>query len=167
MTKTFADLKRDLTVNKSLKLIYPETHKFFGIERYIIKNQTNGVYLAPEREAKKGSFMDLPVASLVEYDGETLSIFDIGQRDLTPGEKKLLDNKPSKRPENAKKIEIDLMTDSSQMFWTDKAYFRELDAEYLSGHDFHKGLRYDWNTGRVCDKKIKGKLCLQYKLIGE
>lgn len=139
-------------------------HKFLNVPRYVIRKQSNGVYLAEDRGATKGSFLELPRASLVEYDGEMIRVYGTGKRDMTEAEKNIRANMPSCRPENKEKAINDLMTDGSSMFWADKAYFHQLNADYLAGHGTVRGLRYDFNEGMIWDETLKGEVSLTYKL---
>lgn len=160
--KTLADLKRNLKIGVAMTMTKAEgQNRLIGIKRYIVATQGNGIYLNADKEAKGGSFLDFPKASLLEYDGETLKIFDAGYRDLTPEEQAILDNKPSKRAENQKQAEIDMMTDGSTTFYMDKAYFDEKDANWYWRET--KGLYYVRN-GKMRDASIKGTLCLAYKI---
>ena len=165
--KTLADLKRDLKLGTKITMTshYGKTDdKLIGVERYVVKVKTNGIEFSKNKEDARGSFLDYPKASLTEYDGETLSVYGSGHRDLTAPEKTLLDNLPSRRPENAKQCEIDMMSDGSQMFYADKRYLKEMDSEYLSGHETIRGLRYDWNEKKVQDDNLKGECILTYKI---
>lgn len=164
--KTFADLKRDLQVGKKLKMIYhhwenTRTNKILNIEREIIKVQSNGVSLKTNNQSGK-SFLDLPCASLTEYDGKNIKIYGIGKRPLTTGEKALLDNEPSRRPENAKMVERDVLSDGSSTYYLDKSYYSKNNANWR--YDWDKGLKLDINDYTMFDKKIKGKLELEYIL---
>ena len=69
--KTLTDLKRDLVIGKALILTsrYGQTEgKNIGEVRYIVKKNTVGFYLNPDKSATKGSFVDRPKASLLEYE---------------------------------------------------------------------------------------------------
>ena len=163
--KTFADLKRDLQVGKKLTLTYhhfgDNRLKSIGVAREILKVQTNGVYLKTEG-AKNGSFLDLPCASLTEYDGKTIKIYGVGKRPLTAWEKSLIENEPSRRPENKQLALNDALTDGSSTYFMDKRYYAENHAEWR--WNWNQGLRLDINDMTMLDKKIKGKLELEYIL---
>ena len=139
-------------------------HKFLNVPRYVIRKQSNGVYLAEDKGSAKGSFLELPRASLVEYDGETVKVYGIGKRDLTDEEKRIRANMPSALPENAEKCKIDMLTDGSFMFWADKAYLHQLNADYMAGHGTVRGLRYDFNENKIWDETLKGEVSLTYTL---
>ena len=61
--------------------------------------------------------------------------------------------------------EIDILTDTNVMYWKKKQYFEQNDMEYLLGHNTIRGLRYDFNTGKIKDDKIKGDIELKYEVI--
>lgn len=165
--KTLADLKRDLKVGSTLILIdAPKmpSHKYLNKTRYIVKTQGNGVYLAENPASKSGSFLDLPKASLVEYDGMTIKVYEAGYRELTPEERSIRANQPSSRPENRKQMEVDALSDGSTMFYRDEAYYRENNATYLTV--YHNGpKKYDSNRDMIYDESIKGELSLVYQVL--
>ena len=166
--KTLADLKRDLKVGTAMEMLnfhneqdIPE--KLQGI-RYVVKVKSNGIELNKDKNAIKGSFLDYPKATLCEYDGENLRIYESGTRELTEWEKSIRDNVPSRRAENKDAVHNELMTDGSGFYWKDEAYYKENNAEYLAGHETVRGLRYDYNTQQIIDDTIKGELSLAYKI---
>ena len=65
-----------------------------------------------------------------------------------------------KLKENAEKVAQDMMTDGSNMFWQDKRYLTENDADWYWG--WKKGKRY--SNGKMYDNSIKGDLSLEYTL---
>ena len=166
--KTFADLKRDLIVGKILVMTYNALSKDsesikarLFVPRKIVKVQTNGIYLEVANTGK-GSFLEFPQASLVEYTGKLINFFKYGKRALSKEEKALLANEPSNRKENERLATNDVLTDGSQTYWMDKKYYRDNDAGWR--WDWSKGLRLDINDMTMWDKKIKGKLDLQYTI---
>lgn len=173
--KTLSDLKRDLTIGTAIEMTFNEyapsserVKTLVGVKRYVVKKSTTGVQLSPDKNAVKGSQLDYPAkATLCEYDGETLNIYNAGLRELTDNERSILENKPSVRLENREAVRDELMTDGSSFYWKDKAYLKEHDAEYLAGHETIRGMRYDFNTKMIIDEKIKGNLSLAYKIIKE
>jgi len=167
--KTFAQLKRDLVVGKTLTMTFnsmsgsSETIKNrIGKARKIIKTQSNGIYLEVESGNKQGSFLELPCASLTEYDDNTIKVFKYGKRDLTAREAEILANRPSQRKENAELARMDMISDSSQTYWKDKRYYDDNNANWYWG--WNKGMRYDLNENKMWDKKIKGELEMEYIL---
>ena len=165
--KTFTQLKRDLVVGKTLTMTFNSTNSKttnsrIGKARKIIKTQSNGISLEVESGNPNGSFLELPCASLTEYEDNTIKVFKYGKRDLTEREAEILANEPSNRKENAELTQRDMLTDGSQTYWMDKRYYDENDANWY--WDWNKGLRYDHNEKKMWDKKIKGELEMEYNL---
>lgn len=168
--KTIADLKRDMVIGRSLKLVFFETpfnvnNKNLNKVRYVVKTQGNGVYLNEDKQADKGSFLDYPKASLCEYDGKTLTIYEPGVRDLTKEEQSIIDNEP-KDDEQEK---FDMLTDGSTMFYRRKHYYQDKGSEYLFNGGSNRGkskhVKRDGNgVLRVVDDAIKGKVSLRYEI---
>jgi hypothetical protein len=159
--KTLADMKRELTKGKELKLV----ERFGKIEsqkKVVVNTQTNGIYFEKEG-SKNGSFLSFPPSSLVEYTGTDLKIYDPGERDLTKDEQSIVDNMPSNRKENAELCERDVLTDGSTTFWMDKRYISENNADWYWKET--RGLYYKRAENKMRDNKIKGKLSLHYVVI--
>lgn len=164
--KTLTDLKRDIKIGDSLVLVEAPNmpnHKYLNLPRYIVKIQTNAICLNEDKEAKSGSYMDLPNAKLIEYDGETIKIFEPQNRPMTTEEKYIFDNMPSKRPENAERVANDMLSDGSSMYYADKKYLKDNGMEYLSGGETIRGL-YQNSDNTIRDEHLKGQLILSYKL---
>ena len=93
--KTLADLKRDAS-NGKIKLEMVERYGKTGNEvpetirgiRTVSKVNTVAIFLANNDGVK--SELRLDSAKLVEYDGEALTIYARGERDLTEQERKIL-----------------------------------------------------------------------------
>ena len=164
--KTLADLKRDLKIGSSLTLTQSEvwTHKFLNISRYVTKTQWNGVYLNTDKNGKGGSFLELPKASLVEYDNDTIKVYYSWYRECTNEENSIRDNAPSRLPENKERAIMEAMTDGSGLYYLDKSYFAKSNAPWMSWHDTIRGQHYDYNRKMVRDDNIKGILSLSYVL---
>lgn len=162
--KTLAELKRDLTIGDSLTLVEAPnmpTHKYLNVKRYIVKKQGNGFYLNEDKTATRGSFLEFLNAKLVEYDGKTIKTFLPANRPMTEHEKQVFDNKPSGRPENKERIEMEIMTDTNGSYWQDKAYLKGNDCEYLGGEEV-RGLYLNYHDMTIRDKQLKGDLELGY-----
>lgn len=154
--KTLADFKRDMKVGIKLEMVY---NKFKPITeetrvREITGVQSNGFKLGK-------SFFDIPKASLVEYNGKNVKIFSCGKRKLTENEQNILDNRPSHRKENQKQVEIDMMTDGSNMFWKDKQYLKENNSDWYWG--WNRGKYY--SNGEMLDETIRGELEREYNIL--
>lgn len=120
----------------------------------------------------KVSRCDIPRASLVDYDGDTLKTYLPGLRAPTAAEQKVLDEWKAITETDAfkKRVDLDLRTDG----WTAHNYkvkfFHEKKMDYLNGFDEHGGLKLllekqaVGETAFIRDKSIKGDLMLSYKV---
>lgn len=163
--KTLAELKRELNIGDSITLIESPTmpnHKWLNVKRYVVKKQGNGVYLSPDKNDTKGSFLEFTNAKLTEYDGKEIRVYLAGNREFTEQEKHALTNCPSKRPENKEIVERDIMCDMSTSYYMDVEYYKKLGMDYL--HYSRGTKRVDWNTNTIVDEQIKGNLQLRYTI---
>ena len=163
---TLADLKRKLIKGQGVKLIRFKTpfdinNKNLNKVRYVVKIQSNGIYLNEDKNAENGSYLEFPKASLLDVGEQGFRIFEEGKRDLTEEEKKILDNEPSNRPENREIAEADAISDGSRTYWMDKRYYKEHNAEWRWNKS--RGLRLDHNDKRMWDDNIRGELSLEYE----
>ena len=173
--KKLADLKRDLQVGTKLKLIFSRfisRHKFLKTVRYVVKKNTQGICLNEDSTAKKGSYLDYPKASLLKYDGETITIYNSGKRHLTKKEKDIMLNVPKDEEQDR----IDIMSDGSTMFWRRTRYYKEAGKYYLLGVSKEKGKRLLHGTRATVkdgsfsdwfieDDGIKGDKALVYEIV--
>ena len=150
--KTLADLKRDLSVGASLTLISrygKKEGKNIGVKRYVVKKNTVGVCLNTDKDAKRGSYLYWPKASLLEYDGETVKIFQSGLRPLTDEEKQILANQPKDEEQSRKEYLFSCKTQAGKRL---KAGTRQTADE---------GSFSDWF---IDDDAHKGEIGLVYKI---
>ena len=170
MGKTLADLKRDCkngAIEVELQAAgmwangLPERLK--GWRRAIGAN-TVAVFF--QNADWRKSELSLSCASLVEYTENAITVYKPGARDFTDEEKRILEEwkKIEETPEYKKQAEMDIYTDGSSTFYKQKYFFKDRGAEYLLGYDWQAGKKYDYNTGRVLDKKIKGEPELVYNV---
>jgi len=177
--KTLAQLKRDIV--KGTCLILKSWHgrtdagiRNINIPRFVVKKSTVGICLNPNKNVNKGSYVDFPAASLLEYDGETIKIYNSGNRPLTEGEKQIIIN----QPRDDKQDEIDIMTDGSTMFYRRKSYFQKSGKYYLFGTEIQAGKRLiqgtrktiedgSWSDWAIDDNKCKGEIALVYKIVSQ
>lgn len=132
--------------------------------RSIVKVQTNAVYLSGEENNGQGSFLEIPAASLMEYTGDTLSIYNPGAREMDQEEK---DNAAKAEIERKKYQEENPYNDD---FWHMKNFYQHCSTPWIYfGSGTVKGKRAGQGsfTGKIIDNAIKGKLILQYKVIKE
>lgn len=166
---TIADLKRKMQIGKGIKLVYAyglkEDNPRLNKIRYIVKTQTNGVYLNEDKNTKVGSWLDFPKASLFEITEKGFKIFSPIERDLTEEEKQIKENEPK----DQKQEELDAISDGSQMFYRRKNYYKENGFEYLFGANSKeingKYLTHNKGVDKIRDSSIKGELSLEYEFI--
>lgn len=159
--KTLADLKKDAKAgNMLLKMVYhhgatendlPDRLKGF---REVVGANTIALKV---RVAGSNQISELRTgpATLVEYDGKTLKVYNPGLRDCTEAEKRTLKEAEQRCKENP----------YSEPYWVKKAYYMKSAYPWMEGHDTVKGKKYDYSTGKVMDNTIKGDLCLAYEVM--
>jgi len=169
--KTLSELKAIAKTNLyEAKLIYrygeeiPE--RLIGW-RKIVGSNSVAIFLL-NNEGKQ-SELRVENASLIEFNDSVLSIFEVGERELNEEEKEMFRawKAITDTEEYKKQDEIDALSDGSQNYYKKKSFFGN--AEYMLGHDFSQGKRYNHNTSKMYDKKVKGKIILQYEIrkVGE
>lgn len=162
--KTLAELKRHANQgNMSLELL-ERFHKtgdaipeqFRGI-REVIKATSAGLLL----QYKDGgeSRLDFKSAKLVDYDGDTLMIYEVGLRKPTEAEQAVLDEWA------AIEREYEEQNPFGNSYWKKKSYFEKCPFPYMSGFDNHSGSkRYLPHNGMVLDRQVRGEMVLKYKV---
>ena len=136
----------------------------YSVVRYAVKVQSNSFALNEDKTATKGSRLDWPKASLMEYDGKTLTIYKPGRRDLTPEEKAIIDGEPK----DDKQDEIDMLSDGSTMFYRRKSYYQNSGHFYLFGTERTGGKRltHDQNRNpKIEEDAIRGDISLVYEVV--
>jgi hypothetical protein len=164
--KTLNELKRDLQGGNIILVMTKNScsDRLIGKKRKVVESQSNGIsFIDPDDPTSKKSFLAFPKASLLEYDGEYIRIFNAGKRELTEDEKAIKAGYEKIR--DKKQEERDLLADSNCSFFCEQAYYLKYDAEYLIGHTTQRGMRFDYRSGLVRDDKVKGELSLEYKVI--
>lgn len=170
MKKSFSQLKRDLKVGTKLKVLYhfranDNNGERFLQDRVISKVQTNA-FTSKWGNDTKDYWCYYPThAELVDYEDDKFTFYEYGERDLTDYEKTMLDKINNLCTEAERKL--DLYTDSNINFWRRKAYAEEHNIEYLLGYDFYKGLKYNHNTGKMYDKKVRGNKLFTFQIVNE
>ena len=166
--KTLAELKREAkTGNMYLEMVYrfgsdiPE--KLKGKRKVIGSNSVSISLLTTDG---RKSELRLEKASLVEYDGEMLTIYGAGSRELNEKEQDIVNEwkKITSTKEYKEKAYNDAISDGSITYWKEKIFFKDKGALYLMGVEKQKGLLYDFNANLIIDENIKGKKELQYKV---
>ena len=160
--KTLADLKRDFP--KTTQIILkrePEVPRTF--------DKIQGTSFKFKKVNGGTTYLEIPKASLLEYDGVNVKIFEPGIRELTPEEQKVKDDEPK----DDEQFRIDMLSDGSTMFYRSQRYYKDSGMFYLFGTEKEQGKRLthsqkDPVTGFVKpmieDDNIKGKLSIEYEL---
>lgn len=164
--KTLSQLKKDAkSGNLSAELIFrqgttdiPASLK--GVRKMIDANSVGITFL---NSNKKKSELRIDSASLIEYTDTHITLFNPALRDLTMEEQSVFDKWELMR--DIEKEEIDMLTDGSSQFHKRKWFFTDAGYEYLLGHDVKQGKRFDCNTKKVFDNKIKGEMSMQYRIV--
>lgn len=166
--KTVAELKRDANGGKmSLEMIewYGKTgdeirETLRGI-RKVLRANTVAIILL-NRDGNE-SEMRLNSAKLVDYDGENLTVYEAGKRDLTEQEQRILDE--------WQRIEDDYYKNNpyGDAYWKRKDFFAKCACPWLTGYEFVKGkyLTYNGDKRVILDRSIKGEAILKYKVYFE
>lgn len=155
--KTLAQLKRDAKAgNIETRMTYrygeeiPE--RLQGWRKLV---NSNSVAIFFRNADGKESELRIRTAALVDYDENALTVYGIGQRELTDEERAALYEWEA--------IEAGLtMWDSG--YWKKKDFFEKRGMEHLEGFEFVRGLKYDRNTGKVYDMQVRGDVELRYEL---
>lgn len=158
--KTLAEFKRDAASGKmSLELFerFGSTEiieRLKGIRKVARTNTVAAMLVnqdGTESELRFGS------AKLLEYDGDTLIIYQAGYRDLTEQEQSILDE--------WKKIEDEYFKRNpyGETYWKMKDYFAKCPCPWMAGFEIVQGKKYDY-TGKVRDNAIKGDAILKYRV---
>ena len=161
MQKTIAELKRNANSGR-MCLEMLKWHEAEGDQiperlrgvRPVLR--ANTVALILKNNNGHESELRIPAASLMEYDGENLVVYDPGVRPLNDAEQKVLDRVAEiyKAHENT----------YNGGFWQVKAYVKDSPCPWMDGHETVKGKRYQpWNK-TVRDSAIKGEVILKYRV---
>lgn len=102
------------------------------------------------------SELRLKRATLVEYDGKTLTVYQPALRDPNEQEQALLDQWD--------KIQDEYMLKNpfGDPYWKRKAFFETSPFPYMSGYDSCQGKSYESHLGKVRDSHIRGEAILKY-----
>ena len=156
--KTLSEFKRDVASgNLWGKIVIrfgseniPE--RMTGWRKIAIYNKTNICFI---NEQGQKSILPLEKASLIEYDGETLTIYSPGLRELTKAEQEAI---------NEWHIIEKSYPEYQSTYYIEQDFFKKKGMPYLAGYEKIKGQKYDFNTGKIQDDRIKGKISLKYEI---
>ena len=129
--------------------------------REIVKVQTNAVYLKGEENNGQGSYLEIPAASLMEYDGFTLSIYTPGVRDMDTTER------ANAQAADVERKRYEEENPFSESFWHMKGWYRDCSTPWIyegSGWVKGKAARGYGLDAKIVDKSIKGELLLKYEV---
>ncbi len=116
----------------------------------------------------QGKDSELPIgrASLVEYDGNNLTLYNAGYRDLNDNERKVMNEwqEHCKTKEYKQKENIDKNIDTSMSYWDKLAFLEKRNMEHLMGTDKKCGLIYIARLNKVQDDSLKGDICMKYEI---
>ena len=168
--KTLADLKRDaksgtlegrFTFHSMWQDGLPE--RLQGWRRLV---DSNSVAIFFQNADGKKSELRLEKSTLVEYDGNSLTVYFAGYRDLNDAERRVMDgwHRITSTPEFKERGRVDALTDSSSTYYEKVAYFRKAGMEYLMGLERQCGLKYDNYLMKVQDDSIKGEVGMRYEI---
>ncbi len=168
--KTLADLKRDaksgtlegrIVFHSMWQDGLPE--RLQGWRRMV---DSNSVAIFFRNADGRKSELRLEKSSLVEYDGNSLTVYFAGYRDLNDAEQRVMDGwkKIASTPEFREQAHIDAYTDGSSTYYSERFYFRKAGMEYLMGLERQGGLKYDTYLGKVQDDRIKGEVGMRYEI---
>jgi hypothetical protein len=133
-------------------------------KRKLIGSNTVSIFFL-NADGKK-SECRLPTAALVEYSAEALTIYYPALRELNEREKAIMAEwqTVTDTAKYQEAMRYDIMTDCSNTYWQKKSFFEKRGAAYRLGTDWGNGCKFDYRTGKVFDKSIRGEIELQYKL---
>lgn len=162
MAKSLSELKRNAMEKKIEMRLSPVGMWSDGLPerlqgwRKAISANSNSITLLNGEGRESKLYIDC--ASLIEYDNNRLTVYAAGLRELTDNEKKIINEWSAVQKERAEKYPY------SDDYWAKKSFFEQRKAEHLLGYEYIRGCKYDYNTGKVYDKKIKGNVQLQYEI---
>lgn len=162
--KRFSDLKRDAAKgNMSLELTewYGKTGEAIparirGIRR-VIKCTQNSLTLQGKAESR----LDYLRSSLLDYDGETLTLYTSGRRPLNEQERRIV--------LQWQKLEADYklsVKSDEAVYRLRKEYYRNCECPWLYSDTFVKGklTEHDGTKPMIRDKNHRGGMTMRYKV---
>lgn len=167
MKKSLAQLKRDAsTGNMSLILIerFGESNestippKMAGARKVI---GVNTVALKLLNHDGKESELRYNPASLIEYDGDKLTVYNAGKRSLTDDEANVL------KKANEERALYRERNPYSESYWHMEQFFANCPYPYLDGFEMKQGKRYNHCDNTVTDNAVKGEAILKYRVVME
>ena len=159
---TLAHLKREANAQSiSAEMIYRYGEEIPERLRGIRKvTRANTVSIFFQNTDGRESELSIKAASLIDYDGETLTIYEAGKREPNAKEKAILQEYEKAKAEHEK------INPFSDGYWHKVNFFKNSPCPYLSGFDSigGKSKRYNYD-GTITDNAIKGAAIIKYKII--
>lgn len=160
---SLAQFKRDATTGKMGLQLLERYGKVIECSQIVpvINVASQSITL---KRGDKESYLDIPYASLVDYDGEYLYVYSIGSRPLNDKENNVMSawKKIATTKEYKERAEYDALSDGSSTYYQQKAFFLNSSCPYL--FEDKPNLRYNYNKNEVYDAKVKGDCILKYKV---
>lgn len=167
--KTLADLKRDaksgtLEAKMMVRCGSTDIPEWLSGWRKIVDSNSVAIFVL--RNDGRKSELPLKKASLVEYHGDSLTVYNSGLRDLTEQEQRVMNGwkQIAGTDEYKERAKNDVYTDGSSTYYQEKLYFENAGFGYLMGCKEERGMRLDYATGKVFDDKVKGSVSMRYEI---
>ena len=166
--KTLADLKREAKsgqLSGEMVLRCGETNipdRVKGKRKIVSSNSVGITFL--NADGKK-SELRITNAALTEYTGTELILYSPAERPYNETEQAVMNawKKIESSPEFIEKSNIDALTDGTQTYWQQKAFFEKTECPYLFGSEERYGLRKG-RVDTVIDTHMRGKPEMIYKI---
>ena len=157
---TLAQLKREANAQSiSAEMIYRYGEEIPERLRGIRKaTRANTVAVFFQNADGRESELSIKAASLIDYDGDTLTIYEAGKRQPNAEEKAILQAYEKAKAEHEKNNPF------SDGYWFKVSFFNKSKPyDYLSGFETIRGKRYNYD-GTITDNAIKGEAIIKYRI---
>ena len=118
--------------------------------------RANSIALILENASGAESEMRIAAASLVEYDGEYLTIYEAGERALNELEQRIMNRVAEIRKQHENTY--------SGGYWQVKKFLLDSACPWLAGDEIRSGKKYLMDKNKVSDRATKGDAILKYKV---
>jgi hypothetical protein len=126
----------------------------------VVAIRSNALKLADAKGNKRT--IPLNTSSLLDYDGETLIVYNPGMRDLNEKEKAVMDE--------WKKVQTAYLSTHTHYGLNQVCvdFFQNSRCPWLVGSmEMIRGKRYDCEVGKVVDNRVRGERILMYRVYRE
>ena len=162
---TLAQLKRDAHSGKMSLLLFwrygatgDDLPNRLRGQRKVIRANSVGLVI---RTGTEETMLYIDNAKLVDYDGETLTVYRPAYRDLTDQERFILNTW------NTKETEYFLKNPFGDSYGMRKKYFAESLCPWMDGITKVRGKSYVSHKDKVLDQSIRDDIALRYQVIME